>query len=359
MNEKQMQAAQQAMVEWLCDPRELGKPPAKIACAGTLTLDEKTYYLFQFKKGLLGKWLLGVCGGYEGDSTENCGHVFSQMAPFDPATAAQQATEMVEFLRDYLEKQNKDPAEEAGHFLGFALLGKAGWDKRRLIADLQAEWGIAVKEEGEDNSDDILYCAIDNMNVAVSLMPAPVPNREAEQSATGNYLWPDAVKTAKAHKAHLLVAVLGQEPDPRARGVLFAKVMACCCKQPDVTGIYTSGTVFEPQFYAELADVMKQGELPIFNWVWLGLYRTEKGCCCYTCGMETLGKHEMEVLDAEAQPSEVREFMGDLVMYVLQSDVTLQDGETIGFSAEEKHAITLSPGVSMPGTTLKIAYTAQ
>ena len=43
---------------------------------------------------------------------------------------------------------------------------------------------------------------------------------------------------------------------------------------------------------------------------------------------------------------------------MLACDVTLQDGETIGFSADDKQTITRSPGVSLPEEqmTLKIGY---
>lgn len=41
---------------------------------------------------------------------------------------------------------------------------------------------------------------------------------------------------------------------------------------------------------------------------------------------------------------------------MLEYDVTLNNGETIGFSAEDKHAITYSEGVALPGMTLKIEY---
>lgn len=78
--------------------------------------------------------------------------------------------------------------------------------------------------------------------------------------------------------------------------------------------------------------------------------------CCYTYGMEQFGKEEMEILDANAQPSDVRNFLLDLVSYVLESGETLNDGETIGFSMEDKHSITRREGVSLPGTTLKISF---
>ena len=50
--------------------------------------------------------------------------------------------------------------------------------------------------------------------------------------------------------------------------------------------------------------------------------------------------------------------MASLASYVLACDVTLKDGETIGFSADDKHSITRSAGVSLPEEqmTLKIGW---
>ena len=171
-------------------------------------------------------------------------------------------------------------------------------------------------------------------------------------------MWPEAVEAAKAHKAHIMVAVLGEEEKLLERGKLFTKAMAVCCKQKYATGVYTSGVVFEPRFYEGFADMMKEDELPIFNWIWFGLYRREGGLNSYTYGMDVFGKEEMEVLNANAEPEELRDFLASLASYVLACDVTLKDGETIGFSADDKHTITCSPGVSLPEEqmTLKIAY---
>ena len=101
---------------------------------------------------------------------------------------------------------------------------------------------------------------------------------------------------------------------------------------------------------------MKDGEFPIFNLIWFGLYRSERGVCGYTYGMGCFGKDEMEVLDADAEPSDVQGFLSSMAAYVIEYDVTLNDGETIGFSAEDKHAITRSEGAALPGMTLKIEY---
>lgn len=240
------------------------------------------------------------------------------------------------------------------------LLEKAHWDKGRLIADLKAEWDIDVPEEDKDdrkdNGDSLVFEAGD-MIAAVSLMHGPVPGGEAEDNAENNYMWPDAVKAAQSHAAHIMVTVLGKETDVRLRGQFFVKLAAACCRQPGVLGVYTSGVVFEPSFYADMAGVMKEGELPLNNWIWFGLHRREGGVCGYTYGMDVFGKEELEVLGADADPLAVREFLVSLAGYVIGSDVTLNDGETIGFSQGDRHRITRSPGVALPDQpTLKVSF---
>ena len=356
----QMEAAKNSMVEWLSHPQVLGKIPTKIECTGTFDLHVMRYYIFKYKRSLLGKWLLGVCGGYEGETLEHCGHVYSNMEEYHEAASVKAATEIVEQLRVYWMEQAKQEErrkESSGKFAGFVLLSEPCWDKRQLILDLKEKWDLEVAEDEDEKGNDVpLVFYIGNMTAAVSLMPAPVPDGEAEKNAENNYMWPEAVNTARAHKAHLLVAVLGKEENLLERGKLFTKIVSCCCRQKNATGVYTSGVVFEPRVYEGFADMMKEDELPVFNWIWFGLYRSEKGVCCYTYGMDIFGKDEMEVLDAKAEPSEVRDFLVSLVSYVLEYDVILRDGETIGFTADDKHTITLNEGVSLPGMTLKIGF---
>ena len=258
---------------------------------------------------------------------------------------------------------DEEETDHKGSFAGSVLLSKVEWDKEQLIRDLREEWGIVDEEpdegdEDDENSDDAVVMRVGGMMLIVTLFHGHIPDNEAEINAENNYMWPEAVEVTKAHKAHIMVAVLGEEEKLLERGKLFTKAMAVCCKQKYATGVYTSGVVFEPRFYEGLADMIKEDELPIFNWVWFGLYRSEGGLNGYTYGMDVFGKEEMEVLNTDAEPEELRDFLASLASYVLACDVTLQDGETIGFSADDKHTITRSPGVSLPEEqmTLKISY---
>ena len=259
-----------------------------------------------------------------------------------------------------VEAEAEDESDHTGVFTGFVLLSKAEWNKEQFIRDMKEKWDIAVDEydASEEKDDDALVFEVGDMLAAVSLAAYPIPGGEAEGNAENNYMWEDAVKVAKEHRAHLMVAVLGKEEDLLEKGKLFTKVVAACCRQNYATGIYTSGVVFEPRFYEGFADMMQEDELPIFNWIWFGLWRDENGMNGYTYGMESFGKDEMEVLGTDAKPSDLRDFLASLASYVLENDVELHDGETIGFAADDKHTITRSPGVGLPEEqmTLKISW---
>ena len=112
MNREQMEAARSAMSAWLAYPDELGKTPARIECAGTFELHGMRYYIFKYKKGLLGKWLWGVCGGYVGEGLEHCGHVFSEMEEYNPAGAEERAVE----IADYIIENNATVRQTAKQF---------------------------------------------------------------------------------------------------------------------------------------------------------------------------------------------------------------------------------------------------
>lgn len=105
----QKELATQEMIRWLSDPGELGKKPAKIECTKEFDYLDMKYYIFKFKKGLFdSKWMLGVCGGYEENATEHCGHIFSQFNEYNPLSEKKDAISIVEMIRQYWIQRAKD-----------------------------------------------------------------------------------------------------------------------------------------------------------------------------------------------------------------------------------------------------------
>lgn len=241
MNQKQMNAAMESLSEWLAHPAELGKAPAKIECAGEFDLHDLHYYIFRYKKSRMGKWLLGVCGGYEGDGLEHCGHVFSEMEDYDPADAQEKAIALVEAVRSYWMEQARraeEQKENPGTFVNYVLLKEANWDKEALLRNLKETWGIEDEpdngedEDGEDtDTDEVFVISYQGAMIAVSFMPAPIPDGEAEEAAAKNFMWPDGAEQVKSHMAHLLIAVMGKETSPIECGTFLAKTVTSACKQ--------------------------------------------------------------------------------------------------------------------------------
>ena len=66
--------------------------------------------------------------------------------------------------------------------------------------------------------------------------------------------------------------------------------------------------------------------------------------------------NELEIIDSKQQPDQVVSFMFSIEEYVLSEHVELKDGETIGFSEEQKLPISVGDGVSIKGITAKIGF---
>lgn len=270
------------------------------------------------------------------------------------------------------EKSEQEQSEEevlkdenkAGSFFGFVLLSEPRLDKEKLKQTLFEDWNIETDDgipEGEDEerdaeSKDNLVFSVGNNMVAFGLMPGIIPDEEAEYAAQKNYLWRGALEKTKEHKAHVLVAVLGPDCDRMEKGELLVKLISSCCKQDGVLGIYTNGTVYQPEFYLDAAGMLKDDEFPILNLIWFGLCQNENGVMGYTRGLLNFGKDEIEVESETATPREIRDFLLDIVSYVIIEDAALKDGETIGFSEEQKLQITRSEGWNVEGMSLKIEY---
>ena len=256
------------------------------------------------------------------------------------------------------EQETKTSKEKPSlNSVGFALLSENAWEPEKILEGLKAQWALEPEAGSVEQTDTNLLFKLDGDQVILALMPAPIPNGEAELCAKNNYFWDKAESVAKAHVAHLLVVVMPHDEDRIRVAKLFTKVMAVVCAQPSVTGIFTTGVVFEPKFYAGFAEMMKEDLFPLFNQIWFGIYPTEDGWAGYTYGLENFGKKELEVLPVNAEPNELRDFLVSVTSYLIDADVTLKDGETIGFSPEDKHTITESQGVALPDlVTLKLSY---
>ncbi|TDQ68241.1 uncharacterized protein DUF4261 [Methanimicrococcus blatticola] len=373
---EQEKAALEQMIQWLSHENELGGPPAEIEPAGEFDLHGYHYYIYKYKKTQDEPWLLGVCGGYGRRDLDHCGHVFSEMEEYHPETAEADAIALVEMIRTVwmeeaqkeLETRGINPEDgttltaktKTGPFAGFVLLNSYDFDPNQIKANLKNDWNILVREDSGENPDvsdeSTMVFEVDGMTAAITLIDMPVPNGEAEYYAKTNYMWPEAPDVTKTHVAHLLLAIIDRNQPPIEAATLYTKIASSCLKLENAIGIYTSETVFQPEFYIDVADLINEGDLPILNWIYFGIYTSEKGTGGYTYGLRMFGKEEIEIINSTATPETIHDLLIDVVYYVLSNDITLEDGETIGFTEYQKLKVKKSKGVALDGYTLKIEY---
>lgn len=236
--------------------------------------------------------------------------------------------------------------------LGFALLSSETLDWQSWITHLHKEAEIVI--ENQPNEENIVF-EVEGMQVVVAHMPAPIPNREVEECCQYNLLWPEAEQVVATHRSHVIVSVSGA-PNPIAGHLLFTQVISSMMQLDDALAFYMQPMVISAESYVESAQMLKDEELPVQLWVFIGLYQDEQGRCSYTRGLQHFGKYEIEVIHSEHPLSDVFEFTMMIVDYLISYDVTLQHGETIGFSEEQRLSLTLSQGVAVEEESIKIGY---
>ena len=243
-------------------------------------------------------------------------------------------------------------------FVGFVLLDEVRFDAEKYVKDLKEDWGMSYDFEITHDNNTIIA---DNngMILTASLMPAPIPDNEAVEQAKTNYRWEKAVEAAEKHKAHLLVSVINRGDVDNIEGAKhYVKLLANATKQEGCLGINILGTVIHPQMYYDFAKLYDENDdFPIENIVYIGLYGDENNTVSgYTYGLEQFGKKELEIIKSSEEAEEVYNFLASISDYIITSDVVLNDGETIGFSEEQKIQISVSEGIALDGETIKLGF---
>lgn len=243
-------------------------------------------------------------------------------------------------------------------FVGFVLLDEVRFDAEKYVKDLKEDWNLDYDFEitQEDNT---IIADYNGMIMTASLMPAPIPDNEAVEQAKTNYRWEKAVEAAEKHKAHLLVSVINSGDVDNIEGAKhYVKLLANATKQEGCLGINILGTVIHPQMYYDFAKLYEgNDDFPIENIVYIGLYGDENNTVSgYTYGLEQFGKKELEIIKSLEEAEEVYNFLASISDYIITSDVVLNDGETIGFSEEQKIQISVSDGIAVDGETIKLGF---
>lgn len=219
-----------------------------------------------------------------------------------------------------------DPDELVEHFRSLAAPGES----------LQIEASDGKNEEGRE----VLCLRLSTgESCFVALMPAPVPNGEAEGAVRFSVSSFRAGQKLQPHQAHLMVvlmAVPGTAPLvclSRFTSVLAAVSAASCS-----VGIYwgNAGATHDAEFFASLAG--EQGVAPrMMLWTGVSVARESDGrLSLLSLGMAQLALPNLLLVAGPESEGEALETMFDLLAYVARRGEPIREGETVGRTDEQR-----------------------
>jgi hypothetical protein len=143
--------------------------------------------------------------------------------------------------------------------------------------------------------------------------------------------------------------MIGGAEAPVRRRLTLTAVIALAAKQSGVMAVYwgdASLVIFPPVFVAMAEEMNTLQSPPLYLWVDLRAIRNEDGTAgLFTVGLAALGHLEIEIPRIKIEIGELREWLVEIMCYLLENGPVLMDGQTIGMSAEQKLRIRHCPSI--------------
>jgi Domain of unknown function (DUF4261) len=183
----------------------------------------------------------------------------------------------------------------------------------------------------------------------VSLMPAPVPNREADEAARYSVSALGGQWKLPLHKAHLVVVSQGGGSPLESLGT-FTSILAAVVEASSAVGVYcgNAGATHDPKFFRELArehDV--RSRLPLWSGVSIA-GEPDGRLSLLSLGMKRLELPDLLLVAPGRKADEALPMLYDLLAYVVARGRPLADGDTVGRSAAEKLPVHYVPSPADP-----------
>lgn len=241
--------------------------------------------------------------------------------------------------------------------LGMVLLEKSdAIQLDKVISDLRDQWNLEIQDPAID--DNSAGFNIKGYTIAIAEVPAAIPGDEIGIAADYNYFWKNGREESVKHKGHVIITLMNPGKNAITENLLFNKVVASVLTNSESLGVYIGARtlLISKDFYLANSEMMSAENLPLFNWIYFGLRQENGKQSVYTYGLADFGKTEIEILDSKESFEDLTDLIFNITHYIIASDITLKDGETIGMSATQKLKIKESKGRYLEGRTLKIDY---
>lgn len=210
--------------------------------------------------------------------------------------------------------------------------------------DLAENWP-SLRISGFSENERVLQFQIDDIQIYIAEMPAPIPWSQLEGPCATTMLWKDAEKDLRRHISHLIVTATGEAGSAKLAALLtqvIASILGTCSA---AIGVYwgSATLVIPANIFRQFAiQVLPYGP-PIQIWIDFRVGKDEEGKTFgFTHGLDTFGLMEMVTTNATESPAELRERLWSLATYVLENGPIIKNGNTVGQDAKERIRVVYS-----------------
>ncbi len=218
----------------------------------------------------------------------------------------------------------------------------------RVVADV---FGAGYSAEPDEKN--IITITRGNQTVGfLAHMPAAIPGGEAEENADANFLWPNGRDEAAAHRAHVIVTNIGAgNLTPVQSAIVVSRLALVALKLFDGIGVYwgNAGVCNSRAVFEDFCEDMSEEHVPVPLWLRFQLVRTsDDQIGMYTLGMRQFSLMDIEVDRCSLDVGDLFGFVSNIANYLIQSGPVINDGDTVGGSAEERILVHHRPSMVDP-----------
>lgn len=230
----------------------------------------------------------------------------------------------------------------------------ARYQLNKIIENLRTQWDYEIEDFAGD--DEAASFSINGETIGLAYMSIPIPWDDIEGTAKYAYNWPNAVVELENHTGHAILSVMTSHNSTLERFKILSKILCSILITTECVGVYqgSQSLLIQRDLYLYYLEELEKNNAPVPLWIYMGLREYTDRSSGYTYGLKEFNKQEIEIIDSKLSLEELYNFLQNIAAYIIENDITLKTGETIGFSAEQKIAITSSKGKFVEGESLKL-----
>lgn len=234
---------------------------------------------------------------------------------------------------------------------------KSPLNAKAILAALPADWKI--KTDSADSGDKTIVFSAPGATVMIAYLDYAAPSADIRAAAQISWLWTNAAKEATAHQAQAVISIISSTGKMVEAYKLFTKVAACILEKSNASGVFMNNQyllVPKGAYVSAAHNLLNTGTLPLYCWIYFGMQQEKDRAGGYTYGLQEFGIKEMEVSGSKHSLQDVHSKLYEAVLYALQSNIVITNGQTIPLSEGQSVVVRLSKAVYIDGETWKLEF---